>query len=100
MLTTQSRLAKKLAMLIRSLKKVLAILESEGIIYRDSVQRGRKSFTVIILNLQGAMKPASLMVHTRTHYRSVPNYLYLDIDLDSSQDPTSRLSELDGCLLL
>jgi hypothetical protein len=79
MLTTQSRLAQKLGMPIRSLKKVLALLEEEGTIFRDSVERGRKSFTIIILNQQSAMKSASVMVHTGTHYRRDENFLDLDL---------------------
>jgi hypothetical protein len=70
-------------------------LEKEGVIYRDSVERGRKSFTILIL--RNTNKSAFLMGHTGTHYGDVENF----IDLDRDQVPTSKLSgKLDECLLL
>ncbi len=65
-LTTLRRLAKELNMPYSTLKVVLNKLENEGTIYRDSVQRGRKSFTILIL--QSASTSAFVMGHTGIHY--------------------------------
>ena len=49
-----------------SLKVALNELETEGVIYRDSVQRGPKSFTILIL--RDTNKSAFLVGHTGIHY--------------------------------
>ena len=52
-----------------SLKVALNELETEGVIYRDSVQRGPKSFTILILQIpQTPTASASLMGQSGTHY--------------------------------
>ncbi len=98
-MTTLRRFAEKLNMPFSSLKVVLNELEKEKVIYRDSVKRGRKSFTILIL--RNANKSAFLMGHIGTHYRCAPGQVNAGINLDSGQVPTSRLSGgLDECLLL
>jgi len=63
---TQKQLASILGAPLRSVKLLLNQLEVEGLIYRDSVVRGRKSFTVIIAKICHNCK--KLMVHTGIHY--------------------------------
>lgn len=65
MLITQKRLASMLGAPLRSLKMALYQLEAEGLIYRDSVARGKKSFTIIIAKIPNKCK--KLTVHTGTH---------------------------------
>lgn len=64
-LGTQKQLAQELGAPLSTLKKVLNMLEDEDIIFRDSVERGKKSFTVLILQVN---QVENLMVYTGIHY--------------------------------
>ena len=93
-LVTQSRLAKTLGAPLRSIKLALEQLEKEGLIYRDSVARGRKSFTIIISKLTHIWKKQ--MVHTGTHYGEQG----LSWNLENDSPLLPELSYSDACLLL
>lgn len=66
MLVTQGSLAKQLNAPLRSIKLALAELEKSGIIFKNTVARGRKSFTIIIAKIYQNCK--KLMVHSGIHY--------------------------------
>lgn len=89
MMTRQRQLARNLGMPYSTLKVVLNELEKEGVIYRDSVQRGPKSFTLLIL--RDTNKSAFLMGHTGTHYGTGGI---------SWNEPSVSSSGLGECLLL
>lgn len=77
-LTTLRRLAKELKMPYSSLKAALNELEKAGTLYRDSVRRGRKSFTILIL--QSASTSAFVMGHTGIHYGEQEQVVFLEQD--------------------
>lgn len=68
MLTSLRRLAKELKIPLSSLKEVLAQLEKEGIIYRDAVGSGRKSFTVLMLTSNYCRNCKKQMGQSGIHY--------------------------------
>lgn len=92
---TQKRLASILGAPLRSVKLVLKQLEAEGLIYRDSVVGGKKSFTVIIAKIYHKCK--KLIVHTGTHYGTGNSvgikYEEANVSVSVSDDP-------EYCLLL
>jgi hypothetical protein len=94
---TQKRLASMLGAPLRSVKLALNQLEAEGLLYRDSVGRGKKSFTVIITKLYYNCK--TLMVHTGTHYGTGDGDS-VGIKGEELNVSASYLSAPEYCLLL
>lgn len=65
LLITQAQLAELLNAPLRSIKLALSKLEESGFIFKHAIQRGRKSFTVIVSRIDQECKKQ--MVHSRTH---------------------------------
>jgi len=92
-LTTLRRLARELEMPLRSLKDVLAELEDEGIIFKDAVGTGRKSFTVLILSSNNLHSCKKQMGQTGTHYGTA-------VSRDEGNASFLQLHDPDVCLQL